>query len=60
MGRVSLFSSPVSQVVLTASAFPLGHKNINFQPGVAANFLQLTAHSVRHTDCFRQGSGNVS
>lgn len=40
--------------------FPPRHKNINFQPGVAANFLHLTAHSVHHRDCFRQGSGSVS
>lgn len=60
MGRVSLFSSPVSRVALPAYFFPLGYRNINFQPGVAANFLDLTAHSVRHSDCFRQGSGSVS
>lgn len=40
--------------------FPLGYRNINFQPAVLANFLHLTAHSVRHRDCFRQGSGSVS
>lgn len=64
MARVSLFSSPVSPVVLTASFFSSllfwDTKNINFQPGVAANSLHLTAHSVHHADCFRRGSGIVS
>lgn len=58
----SLFSSPLSQVVLTVSFFsPLGDKNINFQPGAAAaNFLQLTAYPVHHRGYFGWVSSGFS
>lgn len=61
MGCASLFSSPLSQVVLTVSFFfPLGDKNINFQPGAAANFLQLTAYPVHHRGYFGWVSSGFS
>lgn len=56
-----LFSSPLSQVVLTVSFFfPQGDKNINFQPGAAANFLQLTAYPVHHRGYFGWVSSEFS
>lgn len=40
--------------------FPLGDKNINFQPGAAANFLQLTADPVHHRGYFGWVSSGFS
>lgn len=56
----SVFISCILSCAYSLFFLPLGHKNINFQPGVAANFLHLTVHSVHHGHCFRQGSGRGS
>lgn len=59
--RLSVFVSFIPSCAYSlVFFFPLGDKNINFQPGVAANFLQLTAYPVHHRGYFGWVSSGFS